>query len=132
MTPIPDLDKLTLENLPFQACSDWLKEQIRQLIEERDIWIDRATINGKKAFEWRDRTETAELSLRAIEEGSAEWEYEARTAQREVKELRSEIEAFKAEGCLAYRDLHHRLLRAEDFKKKNIAKHLMKPEKAML
>lgn len=31
-----DLDKLTLENMDAQFCSDWLKDQIRALIQERD------------------------------------------------------------------------------------------------
>jgi hypothetical protein len=35
-----NLDELTKESVPFQFCSDYLKEQILKLIEQRDIARD--------------------------------------------------------------------------------------------
>ncbi len=31
-----DMDKLSLESLPFQFCSDWLKEEIRNILLENN------------------------------------------------------------------------------------------------
>lgn len=64
-----NMDKLTLENLEFQFCSDYLKDEIRELIEQRDRLLAKLQaelpvldrMSKEELPEWRDRALKAEL-----------------------------------------------------------------------
>lgn len=57
-----DLDKLTLENIDMQFCSDWLKEQIRKLLEENKRMGD-ALLNADRYFKTKDGVYFCDVEL---------------------------------------------------------------------